>query len=1161
MCRSRLAVLTILSALQGVCAQPWGLPVNVHQLRNISLVDNWRDPQPVGDFRKVYRSAAASATCAACDQTATSTTCAKPAPSETKRDWGITTLVHFSYYDQKNWKKVLHAGGWPNECAKEADGPSHPGQSPIDVQAGNTELAPSEAGIQLSGGFNLSRTRLWIHNNGHNMGVGVCSSEVDCMATASFGTWPKKLRGLNESSADDYYLLGFHLHWGSDGTKGSEHIVCGKPRAAELHMVFANKRALPGDRNDPDSGTMLTVLGTLIEGGAAQDNPNYAPFLDNVAKLAKDQGQGGVLPAPITLSSLLPADYASKFYTYPGSLTTPPCSQKVTWFVFENFVQVSDRQLNELRQLKSLTSVRGHQNPGICAILAPTVAMGLGVVTHQLLHAYAPWMPYTLTIMIEGILIDLFAYLDRPNPELDPQVMICPIAQECNSMQRSMDMWAAIDGHLLLFIFLPILLFGDAIGLNAHLFKNTFWQGLLLACPGVVFGAVLTGLFAYHVLPYGWSWNLSMAFGSILAATDPVAVVALLKNVGASDVLTMQITGESLMNDGTAMVLFTLFFNMHMDWVTYTPADVIGFFARMSLAAPLFGIAVGLISYSWMCTASRKHSHSDSTMQTTMSIVTAFVAFYFAEQEMLMSGVLATIGAGLVLARYQWPIVASREALETTWHVLEYIGNTLIFFVAGVLTRRALWANLITSSDFGWCCLMYVVMMGIRALMTLLFYPALARLGYGTTPKDAGFMVWGGLRGAVGLALAVFVRSGLDQVDNEAGTRILFMVAGLAFLTLLVNATTSGMILRMSGMVGQSKAKKELLAQVKSRLHTFAQTEYKDLCLKLNVDATIVVDNFHELEEIRGTDRATPVQESSFGCPTTFVKAISNMDTTEHIDTMKARLQAMGSYVVNADQVKLLRECFLRVVKGKYWELISANKLPSTSPAALILLNSVSSCMDHLEEPLHDWNYVGPGITVNEGACTDRLLEFIDRVLPESVTWDNDLHYHLKVKANEDAYHASTCFMTAHMYAQEKIASFFGAHAHEDTPEEITVVLESLCQVALAQERLSLISSMLIELLKGSIVADMLTGNMCTQVKNMVNEGVLTDAEAEEWLHHLEHQQQGFVKFVKAEGRKAQDSLMGDMKRANSFGGKPVAQTQDVSMTQVVPMNDSHAGA
>lgn len=84
----------------------------------------------------------------------------------------------------------------------------------------------------------------------------------------------------------------------------------------------------------------------------------------------------------------------------------------------------------------------------------------------------------------------------------------------------------------LLFGFLPALLFGDTMILNTHIFRKCFWQCVLLACPGVLMGTFAMGFAAYYLLPYKWPLYLCLAFGSITSATDPVAVVALLKSVG-----------------------------------------------------------------------------------------------------------------------------------------------------------------------------------------------------------------------------------------------------------------------------------------------------------------------------------------------------------------------------------------------------------------------------------------------------------------------------------------------------------------------------------------------------------------------------------------------------------------------------------------------------
>ena len=119
---------------------------------------------------------------------------------------------------------------------------------------------------------------------------------------------------------------------------------------------------------------------------------------------------------------------------------------------------------------------------------------------------------------------------------------------------QSIIQWGNINAEIFLFAFLPPLIFGEAMNLNWHHIIGGFWQAVLLAGPGAVLGCVIVGSIAKAFLS-NWSWNLAMTFGAILSATDPVAVVALLKSAGASPKLTILIVGESLLNDGAAMVI------------------------------------------------------------------------------------------------------------------------------------------------------------------------------------------------------------------------------------------------------------------------------------------------------------------------------------------------------------------------------------------------------------------------------------------------------------------------------------------------------------------------------------------------------------------------------------------------------------------------------
>ena len=93
---------------------------------------------------------------------------------------------------------------------------------------------------------------------------------------------------------------------------------------------------------------------------------------------------------------------------------------------------------------------------------------------------------------------------------------------------------ARMDPHLMLLIFLPTLIFESAFVMDVHTFKKTIGQALTLAGPGLLLSAVLTSLMARYIFPYNWSWVVALLFGIILSATDPVAVVALLKELGQS---------------------------------------------------------------------------------------------------------------------------------------------------------------------------------------------------------------------------------------------------------------------------------------------------------------------------------------------------------------------------------------------------------------------------------------------------------------------------------------------------------------------------------------------------------------------------------------------------------------------------------------------------
>lgn len=177
------------------------------------------------------------------------------------------------------------------------------------------------------------------------------------------------------------------------------------------------------------------------------------------------------------------------------------------------------------------TDEEGEEEPSgepLFTVLFPWVAQALGIFVYFLLSRYLPAIPYTGVLFVFGVCMGAGASLSGLQDQLT----------------QSISTWIGINYRVLFACFLPGLLFKDALEINFHLFVAGFWQIMYLAFPMVLVGTVLTALVGMYVFPYGWSVQLALTFGSILAATDPVAVCVLLNEVGAPPRLKTHIAGE-----------------------------------------------------------------------------------------------------------------------------------------------------------------------------------------------------------------------------------------------------------------------------------------------------------------------------------------------------------------------------------------------------------------------------------------------------------------------------------------------------------------------------------------------------------------------------------------------------------------------------------------
>jgi NhaP-type Na+/H+ or K+/H+ antiporter len=197
-----------------------------------------------------------------------------------------------------------------------------------------------------------------------------------------------------------------------------------------------------------------------------------------------------------------------------------------------------------------------------------------------------------------------------------------------------------------------------------------------------------------------------------------------------------------------------------------------------------------------------KRVFNDSTIEIALTVFTCYITFWTAESSGLhVSGILALVALGLYMSGFGRTYIsaASESDLHAFWKFMGWVGETMIFLLSGVIIgSKVFLGSKFQLVDLGKLILFYVCLNIIRAFIVGIFYPIMRRIGYGTSLAESFVLVYGGLRGAVGLALALMVFH--EEFNEEIKEMVVFHTAGIATLTLLVNGTTTGYFIGKFGL-------------------------------------------------------------------------------------------------------------------------------------------------------------------------------------------------------------------------------------------------------------------------------------------------------------------------------------------------------------------------
>ena len=408
-------------------------------------------------------------------------------------------------------------------------------------------------------------------------------------------------------------------------------------------------------------------------------------------------------------------------------------------------------------------------------------------------------LPYTIVVFLVGVVIGLIARAG--GDDFDKYVEI-----------------ANIDPHLIFFIFLPILIFESAFSLEWPIFKKTLVHCLVLAGPGILIATFLTASMAWlfftkgGIGTYEWSWVSCVLYGAIVSATDPVAVVALLKEIGAPATISALIEGESLMNDGTAIVLFNILKGSVPSGHYDVNFDTFKDFAWVAGVGPLVGLVFGVVG-EWCLSK----VFNDPLVEITITVCCAYLTFFVAEGFLEVSGVLALVVLGLWLSHHRQAISPEVEhTLHEFWETTVFLTNTLIFMLVGLVASSRQF-DTITSTDIWYTLIAYLIITVVRGALLCLVYPlgpALQKMsGWTLTKKDTVLVWWGGLRGAVGLALTLVLAGDVEIkcIHGDIGAKFLVHVIGIVGLTLVGNGLSSRLLVARLQLAKIPLAQKKLL--------------------------------------------------------------------------------------------------------------------------------------------------------------------------------------------------------------------------------------------------------------------------------------------------------------------------------------------------------------
>mgnify|MGYP001083222295 CR=1 FL=1 len=566
-----------------------------------------------------------------------------------------------------------------------------------------------------------------------------------------------------------------------------------------------------------------------------------------------------------------------------------------------------------------------------------------------------------------------------------------------------------IDPHLILLGVMPALIFEAALATDWHTFKSELPQIIPLATTVVVISAVLTAVCFTNILGYEFDWSHAILLGVILSATDHVTVVAQLKDIKGDRRFETLIEGETLLNEATVIVIFTVM--LESIGGEGSVGESILFFLRLSFGGFVMGIVFALAMGFLLA-----RLINDSVQEIVLTLMTAYLLFFTCDGTPLhVSGALATVTLGLYMSAYGITLVSPvvEHSLHGFWSVIGTVSESIVFIIGGmILGMVAINHEHLYLSDVWMLLALFLLLHLVRGVAVFLHYPILKRFGYGIKFTELIVVILAGFKGVISLALALIAFHN-ESLDARFKSLMLFFTVGISALTIIFDTLFVKLAVYFFKMETLSSVQENMMLGVTTAIIQKTAEEIKTM----RADKEFKLVRWDKVEDLAGPKRLLKQVMENTPTGRNILSKYPNENYAKLLEKYSSE------FILTKEELSLeMRRRFMTTLKGIYWhEFESGQCLGYTS---LVLMDSCNRCLDKPECPLEDWEILKKEI------YSSKMLKLYISLSKVPVVGRifRDLLYERIIMV----YDAASTFIKAHEEAKELID-----HMEIDTDEDL----------------------------------------------------------------------------------------------------------------------------